>query len=67
MCVCVWVRATLLITGRGAGASGAGVCHPVTDHRGSQAPCQRPPRQQQEAEEAAQDLLSQRAEEAPGN
>lgn len=61
------VCAFVLMTGRGAGAPGAGVRHPVPDHRGGPAPRQRPPRQQQETEEAAQDLLSQRAEEAPGN
>lgn len=57
----------ILPAGGGAGEAGAGVRHPVADHRGGAEAGQRPPRHQQEAEEAEENLLPERAEEVAGN
>lgn len=60
----IWCVFTSVFLGRGIGAIGEGICHPVSDNRGSAAVSIRSSHQQQKAEETEEDVVSERSEEA---
>lgn len=60
--MCVYICVFLL--GRGIGAFGKRICHPVSDNGGSTAVSIGSSHQQQEAEETEEDVVSECSEEA---